>query len=118
MIRGAFGGHLGAGGDGTRNGVPALRWWRPPAAAATGLRGLAAVATVHDDARRAATLLGAADAHRYGAPADAIDDRLESTFFEVARARQGVEAWKGAIREGAALSLDDAIAYGLEEARS
>src|SRR5204862_871569 len=41
-----------------------------------GLRGLAAVAVVDGDAERAATLLGAADAHRYDTPEDPVEARL------------------------------------------
>jgi predicted ATPase/class 3 adenylate cyclase len=83
--------------------------------ASEGLGGLAAVATVHDDLHRAARLFGAAAAHRYGQPEDALDARLEATFFAPARARCGGDAWHDTAREGAALSFDDAIAYALDE---
>jgi non-specific serine/threonine protein kinase len=80
-----------------------------------GLHGLAAVAVAHDDAKRAATLVGAADAHRYDKPVDPVETRLGETFFEPARARSGTETWNAAVHEGSALSFDDAIAYALEE---
>src|SRR4051794_14665475 len=80
-----------------------------------GLRGLAAVAVVHGDAKRAATLVGAADAHRYDTPKYPVDARLDETFFEPARARRGSDAWNAGAREGSVLSFEDAIAYALEE---
>jgi predicted ATPase len=52
-----------------------------------GLRGLAAVAIIDGNANRAATLLGAATAHRYGEPSAALDARLETAFFKAARTR-------------------------------
>jgi hypothetical protein len=79
-----------------------------------GLRGLAAVAVVHGDAQRAATLVGAADAHRYGRSEDPVEARLDERFFEPARARWGADAWKVAAREGSVLSFEEAIAYALE----
>jgi hypothetical protein len=81
-----------------------------------GLRGLAAIAVVNGDAKRAATLVGAADAHRYGAPEDPVEARLDGAFFEPARTRYGTHAWNAAAGEGRALSFEDAIAYALDEA--
>jgi hypothetical protein len=83
-----------------------------------GLRGLAALAVVHGDAQRAATLVGAADAHRYGRIEDPVEARLDETFFEPARARWGTDAWDAAAREGSVLSFEDAIAYALDEPRA
>jgi predicted ATPase len=80
-----------------------------------GLRGLAAIAVLDGDAERAATLVGAADAHRYDNAEDAVDVRLDATFFEPARARCGSDAWTAAARAGGALSFEEAIAYALEE---
>jgi predicted ATPase len=80
-----------------------------------GLRGLGAVAVVHGAANRAATLVGAADAHRYDQPEDPVEARLEGAFFEPARTRYGTDAWNAAAREGSALSFENAIAYALEE---
>ena len=84
-------------------------------AAFEGLGGLAAVAAVRDDLDRAARLCGAAAAHRYGDPENAIDTRLNSTFFEPARTRRGPEAWDGAVHAGSALNFNDAIAYALTD---
>ena len=78
-----------------------------------GLRGLAAVAVVHGDDERAATLVGAADAHRYDKAEDPVEARLDGAFFEPARTRYGTDAWNAAAREGSALSFEDAIAYAL-----
>ena len=83
-----------------------------------GLRGLAAVAVVHCDTTRAATLVGAAGAHRYDGPEDPVEVRLDETFFEPARTRCGTDAWSAAVREGSVLSFEDAIAYALEEPRA
>ena len=79
---------------------------------------MAAVAVVHGDARRAATLVGAADAQRYDAAEDPVEARLDETFFEPARTRCGAGAWNAAAREGRALSFEDAISYALEEPRA
>jgi predicted ATPase/DNA-binding SARP family transcriptional activator len=86
-----------------------------PPVAFEGLRGLAAIAVVDGDARRAATLVGAADAHRYDTPEDPVEARLDETFFAPARTRCGTDAWNAAVREGGALTFEDAIAYALEE---
>src|SRR3954447_23427763 len=83
--------------------------------ASEGLLGLAAVATVRADGDRAARLLGAALAHRYGQAKDRVDARLYSAFFDVARPRHGADAWDAAAREGDALSFEHAIAYALDE---
>jgi predicted ATPase len=83
-----------------------------------GLRGLAAVAVVDGDDKRGATLVGAAEAHRYDQPKDPVEARLDETFFEPARTRCGTDAWNVAAREGSELNFDDAIAYALEEPRA
>jgi len=80
-----------------------------------GLRGLAAVAVTDGDDKRAATLVGAADAHRYDQVEDPVEARLDETFFDPARARCGARAWDAAARDGSTLSFEDAIAYALEE---
>jgi tetratricopeptide (TPR) repeat protein len=78
--------------------------------ASEGLRGLAAVAALHGDPHRAARLVGASDTHRYGQAYEAMEARLETAFFEGARARCGADAWNAAADKGAALSFDDAYA--------
>ena len=82
-----------------------------------GLRGLAAIAAVKGDAKRAAILVGAADAHRYNTPEYPVEARLDETFFEPARTRCGSDAWDADRREGSVLSFEDAIAYALEDPR-
>jgi predicted ATPase/DNA-binding SARP family transcriptional activator len=86
--------------------------------ACEGLNGLAAVAAVGNDLPRAARLTGAAAAHRYGQPEDPVDARLRANFIEPARTRCRDDEWDAAVREGAALSFQDAIAYALEEPRT
>jgi hypothetical protein len=83
-----------------------------------GLRGLAAVAVVQGDDKRAATLVGAADTRRYDKPEDPVEARLDETFFKPARTRYGTDAWDAAAREGSALSFEGAIAYAFEEPRA
>jgi predicted ATPase len=83
-----------------------------------GLRGLAAIAVVDGDDKRAATLVGAAHAHRYDTPEDPVEARLDETFFEPARTRCGTRAWDAAARDGSTLGFEDAIAYALEEPRA
>jgi hypothetical protein len=85
--------------------------------ASEGLLGLAAVAAARDDADRAARLAGAAHAMHSGQPYAAVEDRLDATFLETARLRHGADRWEAAVREGATLSFEDAIAYALEEPR-
>jgi predicted ATPase/DNA-binding SARP family transcriptional activator len=83
--------------------------------ACEGLNGLAAVATIRRDPTRAARLTGAAAAHRYDSPEDPVEARLRASFLEPARTRCGGDEWDAAVRAGAALSFQDAIAYALEE---
>jgi predicted ATPase/class 3 adenylate cyclase len=83
-----------------------------------GLSGLAAVAVIRGDNHRAARLAGAADAHRYGEPEDAVDRRLGAAFLRPARTRHGADAWDTAARDGHTLSFEGAIAYALEELRA
>ena len=81
--------------------------------ASEGFIGLAAVAAVHGDADRAARLAGASDAHRYGQTYDAIEARLDTTFFQPTGASCGIDVWNAAAEEGAAMSFEIAIAYAL-----
>ena len=83
--------------------------------ASEALAGLAATAIVRDDFDRAARLCGAAGSHRYGEPEDRVTERLDTIYFEPARARQGADAWDSAVAEGAALGFEEAIAYALDE---
>jgi predicted ATPase len=86
-----------------------------PPVAFEGLRGLAAIAVLDGEDERAATLVGAADEHRYEQLEDHVETRLEGAFFEPARTRYGTVPWHAAVREGGALTFEDAIAYALEE---
>jgi predicted ATPase/class 3 adenylate cyclase len=83
-----------------------------------GLLGLAAVAAIHSDDHRAARLVGAAAAHRYGHPEDPVEARLHARFLVPARARHGADRWDAAAREGSALGFEDAIAFALQEPRA
>ena len=86
-----------------------------PLTASEGLLGLAAVSVTRDDLERAAHLVGAAATHADDQYAtDAVERRLHATYFEPARKRHGDGAWAAARSEGATLSLQDAIAYALE----
>ena len=46
----------------------------------------------------------------------AVDDRVDAAFLEPART-SSTDLWEAAFRDGAAMSLDEAIAYALDEAR-
>jgi predicted ATPase/DNA-binding SARP family transcriptional activator len=81
--------------------------------ATEGLGGLAAVASARGDTERAARLSGAAEAYRYGRPSYPVEDRLRAMFVDPARSRLGEASWDAAAREGAAMGLDEAIAYAL-----
>jgi hypothetical protein len=85
--------------------------------ASWGLAGLAAVSAVDDDLGRAARLAGAAEAHRTEASDDTLGARVRAAFLEPARARAGARSWDAAAREGAALTIDEAIAYALDGPR-
>jgi predicted ATPase/DNA-binding SARP family transcriptional activator len=86
-----------------------------PRFASEGLKGLAAVAAIRNDTHRAARLAGAAVTHRDDSPQDEVEARLHAAFIAPARTRHGPEAWDATARDGATLSFDDAIAYGLHE---
>jgi hypothetical protein len=86
-----------------------------PPIAAEGLVGLAAVAVIRGNLRRAAQLLGAAEAHQYGIQQDDVAEDLHDAFFRDARVRYGSDRWQRTVQEGAALSFDSAIAYALDE---
>jgi tetratricopeptide (TPR) repeat protein len=85
--------------------------------ASEGLLGLAAVAVVDGNLGHAARLRGAATPSGYGQQQDDIEARLEAAFFASARTRHGADAWDIAVREGAQLSFEDAIAYALADQR-
>ena len=80
-----------------------------------GLRGLAAIAAADGDPDRAARLCGAAERHRHDQPDDAPQAQLDATFLDAARARCGADAWEAAFRDGAELSVGDAIGYALHD---
>ena len=70
-------------------------------------------AAVRGQLERAAWLYGAAETHRYGQPQHPVDERLRAAFFDPARGRLGAEDWDAAVRRGAAMSFEDAIAAAL-----
>src|SRR4051794_13944816 len=82
--------------------------------ASEGLVGMAALAARRGEHRQAARLVGASEAHRYGQPQDAVDARLEATFFEETRQRCGRGTWDSEVGGGAGLSFEDAINEALE----
>jgi predicted ATPase/class 3 adenylate cyclase len=89
-----------------------------PLIASEALLGLAALDAMRGDTRRAARLVGAATAHRYDQSQDLVNARLDAAFLEDARTRCGADTWDAAMSEGATLSLEDAIAYALQEPRA
>ena len=78
-----------------------------------GLLGLAAVAAADNELERSARLAGASAAHRYGQPTGPVEERLHTAYLEPARTRFGAGAWEAAVRDGAALTFDEAIADAL-----
>jgi hypothetical protein len=78
------------------------------------LAGLAAVAAVQDRPEPTARLAGAVAAHN-SATDNAVQPRLEAGFLEPARLRCGPDAWDASARQGAALSLQQATIYALEQ---
>jgi hypothetical protein len=86
--------------------------------ASDALLGLAAVAVVDGDLSHAARLRGAAAAHGYGQLQDDVPARLDAAFLAPARKRYGADAWDTAVREGAQLSVENAIAYALDQQRA
>jgi len=89
-----------------------------PPIASEALLGLAALDATHGNTRRAARLVGAATAHRHAQPPDLVNARLDQAFLEDARTRCGTDTWDAAVSEGATLSLQEATAYALQEART
>jgi tetratricopeptide (TPR) repeat protein len=85
--------------------------------ASEGLKGLAAVAAVRGQDHRAARLVGAATEDRLDRAEDPVETRLHVEFFDPARTRHGADAWDAAVRDGATLSFEEAVAYALEEPR-
>ena len=81
------------------------------------LHGLAGVSAAQGDAIRGAWLEAAAQRHereldeRIGHAPSLADQRIHTRYLERARRLQGSEAWDHAWAEGAAASLDEAIAY-------
>jgi predicted ATPase/class 3 adenylate cyclase len=110
-----FSGEADAAREAFREELELCRELVVPPVAHEALRGLAGVAVVDGDIGRAARLLGAATAHRFGDPEDRVDTRLHATFFDPVRRDPSSVAWDAPFHEGTALSFDDAIAYALQE---
>jgi hypothetical protein len=82
-----------------------------PEVAAEGLAAVAAIAIDAGDAKRGATLLGAASAMGPIGDAD-VERQFEQRFFESARHVLG-GSWSEAYADGAAMGFDEAIALAL-----
>jgi predicted ATPase/class 3 adenylate cyclase len=85
------------------------------------LLGLAAAEASRGDLARAARLTGAATAHESKSRAvdeDTVWSRVHDEFLTPARERCGPERWDLAQREGAALTVHDAVGLALEHGRS
>jgi tetratricopeptide (TPR) repeat protein len=84
------------------------------------LLGLAAVAARQDEPARAACLFGAAETHEAvarNASEEAIRTRLHDEFLTPARDRYGAEKWNHAARQGASLTVHEAIELALSGGR-
>ena len=84
--------------------------------ATEGLAGVAAIAIETGDAKRGATLLGAALAADSIGDAD-VESQFEERFFESARNGLGA-IWSEAYADGAAMGFDEAIALALSAEHS
>ena len=114
-----FTGEIAAAHDAFGEALTLSRTLVVPAFTSLCLDGLAAVAAVDGDLDRAARLAGAAAAHRAETTDDTLDARLRAAFLEPARAASGIRTWDDvAARDGAALTIDEAIEYALEGPRS
>jgi hypothetical protein len=84
---------------------------------AKGLEGLAAVAVAQAQPERAARLFGAAEGLReaMGAPLPPSDRAEYDRDVAAARTALGEEAFAAAWQAGRAMSLDDAVAFALDE---
>jgi predicted ATPase/DNA-binding SARP family transcriptional activator len=83
--------------------------------ACEGLAGMAAVAAANGLDEVAAQLRGSSRAMGYPSSFDEpIESRLSRHHFAPARKRYGASAWHRAEQAGAALSLDEAVAYARE----
>ena len=81
------------------------------------IQGLSAAAGARDEQRRAARMLGAADAllETAGTPLRAVAERrLHQRVSDAARERLGERAWTAAWDEGRAMVFDEAVAYALK----
>jgi hypothetical protein len=82
-----------------------------------GLEGLACLAGAKRDAERAVRLWGAAQTlhETKGIPRDV--DFLAEADARISAVRSGMreEEWEEALREGRAMTLDEAVSYALEE---
>ncbi len=89
-----------------------------PAHTASGLEDIAHAHLRNGDALRAARLLGAASPGRrssaLSATAAGSDPDLSWRIDRDGRSAVGEDAWNAAFAEGAAMSLDEAVAYALE----
>jgi predicted ATPase/DNA-binding SARP family transcriptional activator len=84
--------------------------------ACEGLAGMAAVAAANGLDEAVARLRGSSRAMGYPSSFDKpIDDRLSRLYFAPARKRYGASAWRRAEQAGAALSLEEALAYAREQ---
>jgi predicted ATPase/DNA-binding SARP family transcriptional activator len=81
------------------------------------LTGLAAIAARARDAERAAELVGASSALRFGQPLDRVEERLLVSAVEPARRHDRQDAWDSAHARGRRLSLEAAIDLGIQTAR-
>jgi tetratricopeptide (TPR) repeat protein len=82
------------------------------------LEGLACVAAARGEAERAARLFGASEAlpEAMGAPLQPGERALQEPYLAAARSQLEEAAWQEAWAEGRAMTLEEAIAYALEEA--
>ncbi len=81
------------------------------------LLGLACVAEARGEAERAARLFGACEAlpEAMGITPEPWESALQEPYLAAARSRLDEAAWQKAWTDGRAMTLEDAVAYALEE---
>ena len=99
-----------------RSSLTAFRNLAEPGGTAEGLVGLAAVHALHNDARRAAVLAGAAERllDSYAGRQLPLDERVSGRYLAIAKDSLGPKEWSQAWAQGRELRPDSAIDLALD----
>jgi predicted ATPase/DNA-binding CsgD family transcriptional regulator/Tfp pilus assembly protein PilF len=85
--------------------------------ASESLEGLTCISAAEGEAERAARLFGAGEALReaVGYPHTPEEDAWREPYLDTTRSQLGEAAWEGALAQGQAMELEEAIEYALSE---